>query len=235
MATTPACAHLSQNRDVVTRYSPAKPAAAEALLGGPNPWLKLQAIYPHFVRQQTDASCSVATVTTILNTVRAQSLRRPVSQDQVLRTDPSGVWLDSTRDAQSQGVDLDAMALHVLQAFHAFASRHVGVDVRRIGQSRAEFRAGLESALAAGEASPFDNFILINTLQSLLIADGEPVGHMSVVGAWDAKRQRVLVLDVDNRAPMPYWVSIETLIAGMATSDDVTGEGRGYVFVRMDR
>ena len=187
------------------------------------------------MRQQTDASCSVATVTTILNTVRAQSQRRPVAQDQVLRADPSGVWQSSTRDVHSQGVDLDAMALHVLQVFHAYASRHVGVDVRRIGQSRAEFRAGLESALAAGEASPYDNFILVNVLQSTLIGDGEATGHMLVVGAWDSRRQRVLVLDVDNRAPMPYWVDIETLIAAMASQDDATGEGRGYVFVRMDR
>ena len=107
--------------------------------------------------------------------------------------------------------------------------------ISAIGQSRAEFRAGLESALAGGETAPADNFVLINALQSALIGDGEPTGHMSVVGAWDAKRQRVLVLDVDSRAPMPYWVAIESLIAAMATQDDVTGEGRGYVLVRMGR
>lgn len=54
---------------------------------------------------------------------------------------------------------------------------------------------------------------------------------MSVVGAYDARARRVLILDVDNRNPMPYWVSVDALVDGMNTVDDMTGEPRGYLLI----
>lgn len=234
MVTSNACAILApQHNDTVRHYGPAKAAAMHDLLAPPCRWLKLQAMAPYFVRQQTDASCSVASVTTVLNTVRAQSRKRAVLQDQVLQSDPSGLWAQATKDAHSDGVNLEGLALHVMQSFYTQASRHVAVDVRRMGLSRGEFRAALEHALGAGEDNPHDHFMIVNVLQSRVLGDGEPMGHMSVVGAWDAKRQRVLILDVDNRKPDPYWVAIETLIDAMNTTDDVTGERRGYLLIRL--
>jgi len=44
---------------LVRRYGKAQPVVIEELLSGPTPYRKLQALYPYFVRQQTDASCSV--------------------------------------------------------------------------------------------------------------------------------------------------------------------------------
>jgi hypothetical protein len=225
------CASVTQGQ--VRRYGKAQPVVAEELLLGPTPYLKLRAIYPHFVRQQTDASCSVASVTTLVNAARAGARKVPLTQEQVLRLDPSGVWAQQTRDAASDGVDLDAMALHVMQAFHSQVSKRVNVDVRRMGRSRPEYVAGLEAALALGEQEPLDHFIIINAPQNLLFADGEPVGHMSVVGAWDGKRRRVLILDVDNRNPAPYWISLDLLVDAMNTTDEITGEKRGYLLIRM--
>jgi hypothetical protein len=225
------CASVTQGQ--VRRYGKAQPVVAEELLLGPTPYLKLRAIYPHFVRQQTDASCSVASVTTLVNAARAGARKVPLTQEQVLRFDPSGVWAQQTRDAASDGVDLDAMALHVMQAFHSQVSKRVNVDVRRMGRSRPEYVAGLEAALALGEQEPLDHFIIINAPQNLLFADGEPVGHMSVVGAWDGKRRRVLILDVDNRNPAPYWISLDLLVDAMNTTDEITGEKRGYLLIRM--
>lgn len=212
------------------RYGRAKPVQVDELLLGPTPYLKLRAIYPYFVRQQTDASCSLATVTTLLNAARAGMRRVPLTQDQVLRSDPSGVWAYKTQDHKGDGVDLDAMALHVMQAFHSQVSRHVNVDVRRMNRSRLEYVTALEQALLEGERTPLDSFIVTNALQSKLFADGDPEGHMSVVGAYDSTHRRVLILDV-AREPMPYWVSIDTLVDAMNTADDVTGEQRGYLLI----
>lgn len=214
-------------------YGRAKPIQAEELLLGPSPYLKLRAIYPHFVRQQTDASCSLASITTLLNAARAGHRRVTLSQDQVLRTDTSGLWQQKVADVTGDGVDLDAMALRVMQAFHHGISKRVNVDVRRMGRSRPAYTAALESALSKGEAEPLDQFIVINALQSKLFADGEPIGHMSVVGAYEAKRRQVLILDVDNRNPLPYWVSVDALVDAMNTVDDATGEPRGYLLIAM--
>ena len=56
---------------------------------------------------------------------------------------------------------------------------------------------------------------------------------MSVVAALDAKRDRVLVLDGDNRNPLPFWVSVAALVDAMATVDDITGEMRNYLLIRV--
>lgn len=223
---------VAHSPHTVQRYGRAKPQQAEELLLDASQHRKFAAIYPHFVRQQTDASCSLASVTTLINASRAGKRRVPVTQEQVLATDTTGAWRKSVQDHLGDGVDLDAMALHVMRAFHAQVSPSVNVDVRRMGRSKQEFTAALESALLEGEASPTGVFVIINALQSKLFADGEVVGHMSVVGAYDARSRQVLILDVDNRNPLPYWVGIDTLVAGMNTSDEVTGEPRGYLLVR---
>lgn len=222
---------VAHSPDTVQRYGRAIPVQAEELLLDPTGYRKLAVIYPHFVRQQTDASCSLASVTTLINAARAARRRVPVTQDQVLATDTTGVWRRSVADHLGDGVDLDAMALHVMRAFHSQVSKGVNVDVRRMGRSRLEYTAALQTALAEGESSPAGVFIVVNALQSRLFKDGEPIGHMSVVGAYDARARRVLILDVDNRNPMPYWVSVDALVDGMNTVDDMTGEPRGYLLI----
>jgi glutathione gamma-glutamylcysteinyltransferase len=60
----------------------------------------------------------------------------------------------------------------------------------------------------------------------------DPIGHVSVVGAYDAASERVLVFDVDASSPRPYWVSLSRFVQGMNTPDDETGIARGYLVVR---
>ena len=229
-----ACSATSASQGPIRHYGRAKPLGAQALTISAQQHPKLRLMLPHFARQETDASCSVASAATLINTVRAAMGRRPVTQDQVVRSDASGLWASATRDAHSDGVDLDGMALHVMQSFYALVSKHVTADVRRVGPHRTDFKKALESSLIDGENQPLDHFIITNARQSDLFTEGEPIGHMSVVGAYDAAAQKVLVLDVDNRDPMPYWVKLSTLVDAMDTADDVTGEKRGYVLVRMN-
>jgi hypothetical protein len=38
---------------------------------------------------------------------------------------------------------------------------------------------------------------------------------------------------VDNRNPAPYWISLDLLVDAMNTTDEITGEKRGYLLIRM--
>jgi hypothetical protein len=54
---------------------------------------------------------------------------------------------------------------------------------------------------------------------------------MAPVAAYDAEKRRVLLLDPDREWYEPYWVADETLLAGLASVDPVTGRPRGLVRV----
>jgi hypothetical protein len=75
--------------------------------------------------------------------------------------------------------------------------------------------------------------MLVNFLQS--VATGDPqgaIGHIAPVGAYDAKTQRVLLLDPDRQWYEPYWVPDKLLLLAMATTDKTSARGRGYVWVK---
>ena len=63
--------------------------------------------------------------------------------------------------------------------------------------------------------------LVANFLQSVYTGDA-PVGHVSPVGAYDAKRARVLVFDVDRKWYEPYWVPEKAFVEGLATADPVS-------------
>lgn len=194
---------------------------------------KLGLLAQQFVRQETDASCSVASVTTILNAVLAYRHRTPVTQQQVVAADSTGHWATATATADSQGVTLDQLGLFAMQAFYAAGIKRVGVDVNHVRDQGETTVNQLVAVLDKLETTDDDYFVIVNFLQSAYFKDGDPIGHMSAVGAFDLAHERVLVLDVDPREVRPYWVSLQQFVAGMQTSDDETGEPRGYLVIRL--
>ncbi len=215
------------------RYGPSSPLQ---LAAGDHPiWEspKLQALLARFVRQETDTSCSVAAVSTVLGAALLQRGRPPLRQQEVLAADSTGSWARATGDAHASGTTLERLALYTLAACQRAGLRQVGVDVVHLTAANADSRASLVHNLELSQRLPHTHYLIINFLQSTYIGDGEAVGHMSVVGAYDAAKQRALVLDVDNRMLQPYWVPLHVLLAGMHTADDETGEPRGYLVVRM--
>ena len=213
------------------RYGSAHPFDIAADSG--TPYSKLVVLAQQFVRQQTDTSCSVASVTTVLNAVLAQRRRTLATQEQVVAADRTGHWATATATEHSSGVTLDQLGLFTMQAFSAAGIKRVGVDVNHVRDLGETTVNQILSVLDKHEHFADDYFVIVNFLQSAYFKDGDPIGHMSVVGAYDAARERVLILDVDPRDVRPYWVSLPQFMAGMQTSDDETGEPRGYLVIRM--
>ena len=90
------------------------------------------------------------------------------------------------------------------------------------GADAVAIRREIAANLAAGE-----DFVLVNYARRAL---GQPGGgHISPLGAYDARSDSFLIMDVNpNRAPW-VWVAAEDLITAMRTFDTV--ENRGYLLV----
>ena len=102
----------------------------------------------------------------------------------------------------------------------------VKAEVHHAGDSSVdEFRKLASEAL--GQPG---HFVIINYLR---VAIGQEVGgHISPLGAYDAKSDRFLVLDVARYKYPPVWVRTEDLFGAMNTVDkDNAGKTRGYVLV----
>jgi hypothetical protein len=215
----------------VGRYAPATPLQmGDWSQSGRPP--KLNVLWPHFERQQTPTSCSVASVATVLNAALATKRRPAVSQQTIIDTQTTGAWARLTANANAPGVTLDQLALYAMQAFYVQGLTRVAVDVVHIQKADENTRQALQSVLERNNQTSSTYFMVANFLQSAYVKAGEAVGHMSVVAQYDIEQARVLILDVDPNIPDPYWVPLDNFLAGMATEDDETGEPRGYLVIR---
>lgn len=72
-------------------------------------------------------------------------------------------------------------------------------------------------------------FVLVNFLRAAIGQDGG--GHWSVLAAYDARSDRVLILDVSKYMFEPEWVRIGTLRKAIDTLDTTSDKARGLVLV----
>jgi hypothetical protein len=191
------------------------------------------ALTPYYAAQESDNSCSVAAVTMLVNALRAE---RALQAPDELATATRAVdmldhkaWRDKIAK-EGAGVSLgDAAEIvaSVLKAYEVEAT----VKVVRFNDDQEESLVRLRKMLAANEDSSRD-IILVNFLQSVATGDPEgAVGHFAPVAAFDAARDRVLLLDPDRRWYEPYWISTATLLEAITTKDDATGLSRGLLHV----
>jgi len=72
-------------------------------------------------------------------------------------------------------------------------------------------------------------FVLVNYLRTTLKQKGG--GHWSVLAAYDAETDRVLILDVAKFKYTPAWVDIPTLRTAIDTMDTTSNKPRGLILV----
>jgi hypothetical protein len=193
------------------------------------------ALSPYYVHQQDGRSCSVASVATLVNAARSHqelsSSDELVTQKTLLEKAKLDSWSKGVGDG-GHGVTLDQLGEIVRRSLEAYGIKPVSVEVRHEDKSGPEALAELRRVLAENEKSDAD-FVVANVLQGTLTGDPEGGGHIAPIGAYDAKADRVLVLDPDRQWYEPYWVKTETLLAAMSTRDSESSRSRGYVRVKL--
>lgn len=186
-----------------------------------------QAYWPlsiQFVTQKNQAYCGVATMVMILNALAVGAPDTPgiepfktFTQDNVLN--PATEQILPQAVLMENGMTLDQLA-RLLGTYGVKAEVH-HADMSSIDDFR---------ALAARALGSSGSYVVVNYLRRAL---GEELGgHISPLGAFDAKTDRFLVLDVARYKYPPVWVKTADLYSAMNTVDaDNEGRRRGFALI----
>ena len=193
------------------------------------------ALAPYYVGQYTETACSLATAVMVVNAGRANIARsagtKLITQTSLLETVASELWRAGVASDDGHGVGL--VQLQGLLAASFGANEIAAADVEAVPLLRHTTEAldRFRAVLRACEAEP-GRFVIANYYMAAVIGRGD-YGHFSPIGAYDAARDRILILDVYRVEFEPYWVPAERLFEGMATINRADGEPRGYLTVRL--
>jgi hypothetical protein len=178
---------------------------------------------PTFAVQNTQSYCSVASAITVLNALPIKKPVEPAYAPYAFFTQTNYFTSEVTKVIGPQTVQ--AMGMTRDQMAETLALQ--GVKVKSVaGDSlnEEELRTLLRKALGDD-----GQFVLVNFLRAVLGQVGG--GHWSVLAAFDAPSDSVLILDVAKYKYSPAWVSISTLRKAIATLDTTSNKSRGLVFV----
>lgn len=191
-------------------------------------------LIPYYVPQTGGRMCSVASFAMVLNAARAGRVLtaddKLILQDDLVRQVKVEDWPAKVTDAATT-ITLAQLVNVMKEALKVYKIEYSGVEafvVEDISKATVE---KFHKILVENEKSAKD-FVLVNFIQRAATDDAE-VGHVAPVGAYDAVRRKLLLLDPDREYYEPYWVSIEDVVAGMATHDKDAGKNRGYLRVRL--
>ncbi len=189
-------------------------------------------ISPYYVPQQDGRSCSLASVTMIVNAARSgQKLTvddELATQAGVLKRVNDEIWNKGLSDV-GHGISLDQLKPLIEKSLKAYNVNDVAVTVVHTNDTSEKTKKALHQALVENEKSA-KNFIIANFNQKVYTDDAE-AGHIAPIAAYDAKTKRVLIMDPDRLWYEPYWVSEDVFLNGMATHDKTSDQFRGYVTI----
>jgi len=193
------------------------------------------AIAPYYVPQRDGKSCSLGSVTMVMNAARASKDLTTddelVTQDRLLEKAGNEFW-KSALGTLGRGVPLPKLGPIVEDSLRASGFSKFKVEVVHVENGSASNLVSLRQVLVENERSARD-FIIANFDQGIYTGDTGG-GHISPVGAYDSAKKRVLIMDTDRQWYEPYWVSDETFLRGMATVDKDSGKKRGYVWIKIE-
>jgi hypothetical protein len=170
---------------------------------------------PFYIPQRTTSDCSPAAIAMVVNALRGL----PANADQELVTEHSLMaavadqdWMVKTTEDGS-GVTFEETTRYFKKSLDAFDL--TGATIIAVQPAAADSAAldGFRRTLAENEDSS-DNVMLVYFNQGVVTGDWDGP-HISAIGAYDAKSDRVLIMDVDRNWYVPYWTSTKTLLASL--------------------
>lgn len=188
-------------------------------------------LIPYYVPQHNDKACGVASTVIVLNALfapgRNTSESKNVDVDELFKLNP---FYKKAVGTNGKGIMLDQLGDALTKVFEKTTDATYTVTVERFDgkPSKSELKR-FEKLLAANEKNP-KNFIIANFLQGVLTGDrGGMVGHISPIGAYDARKKKVLILDTDRKYYQPYWVKVDKLFDAINTTDPASSKKRGLI------
>jgi len=211
----------------------------------PNDNALKQALARHFVRQYHEASCSVASLVTVVNALRSgeKSRLKPITQMDILERVKVGHWKERMSEKGHngrRGVPLALLGQIVKESLEIYELPYLRVET--VGASLSpgeaqEIRATLLRRLTDFETK--GNGILIAHFNQGVYLPTLGIPHISPVGGFDARTGQVTLLDVDaSRIGGPYRIGFDTFYKGLACSYNpvfrhLGYKNGGYVFIKL--
>jgi hypothetical protein len=184
------------------------------------------ALSSFYVPQQDGSACGIASMTMLLNGLRVHLMKN--ASDRWLTQ--KGL-LEKVKINYSRGLTLDQLAESVNQSLKEFGIQ-AKVDVIHADGTPGQIKK-VRERLIQNEKSDRD-LILANFHQTVYTGDPEGVGHISPIGAFNAKNNEVLIMDVDRDYYEPYWVKFENFYQGIHSTDSSSKLKRGLVVVELN-
>ena len=204
---------------------------------------KVEALLTSRVAQFNSYSCSAASAATVLNAIRRlsapESGNHPLSQQEILSRVDLHHWRERVSDAGYRG--RHGMSLHdfgevvqaALQACRIHSATVETVEIHPRMNDLPQRKARLRRVLEFQARSP-GQFLIAHFTQAEYFGQWYG-GHISPVGAFDRRQQRVLVLDVDPECPTPYWVAFDRFFEGLIGRRKTIGApGGGDVNIQIE-
>ena len=192
--------------------------------------------------QFNNYSCSVATVAMLINGARRllnnEAILEEIDQRKILERVNLGHWAERVSDAGYKGrhglpfSDFGRVVKAGFDAFNIPVSNIETVATPPQAVDQASRRNHLRAALESMTSSDRE---LIGAYFTQGVFIGQWHGHhISPVGAYNVKGQRVLILDVDAERFEPYWVQFERFFEGLLGRTNIYNDkGGGYVRIRL--
>lgn len=194
--------------------------------------------YAPFVKPQfTTSACSIATVTAAVNGLAGLP---PHAEDTVMSQTDMLELVGSDEWAALSAEGGDGVTFWQLVDFAGMAVEAAGIGRYAVAPfnpaGAGEMEAGrLRELLIQNEASA-DDVGLIYFNQGVVTGDWDGP-HIALVGAYDAARDMVLILEVDQEWYVHYWTPLPVLLEAMvkptsAEHGPLEGETGGLVVIR---
>lgn len=184
------------------------------------------ALIPYYEGMRGPHSASAASAAMVLNALRQDtrysSADELIGEEALLKTTAAHGWAQRLSGEKPAGVDLNVFGA----LFEASLSTYgISAEVRTIPVDADA--APVRKLLRDNELSD-KNFMIALYKQSVFTGDPEgAVGVYAPVGAFDAERDAVLVLETDRKWYEPYWVSLDTFVKAMSALRDAEGKPAG--------
>ncbi len=226
--------------DPAPKYGPSgRPAASllkrERTFIKESPAPDFWALIPYYEGMRGGHSASAAAMAAVLNALRQEtdytSADELITEESLLKKIPAKDFADRLKGEKPAGIGLAQFGAVFQSALRAYGLKNTSVKVVTASDSHPETAAAIRKILVENEAGD-KNQIVARYIQSAFTGDPEgAVGTYSAVGAFDAARDRVLILETDRKYYEPYWVSLETFVKGLAGLKDKAGKADGGLVV----
>lgn len=186
-------------------------------------------IIPYYRAQSTNASCSIASVTMIVNALipsyTLSSETKLFTEQSLLKLSGSKRWKDAVA-SDGKGMSLKNLTLEIRNLLPKLGLSNYEADYREMlsGADDSVFQETLSKQMKG------EGWIILNYDQGLVMGSGS-YGHFSPVASYWSQKNKILVLDTDATWYEPYWVGFNVLTNSMKTFDNDLKQPRGYIWI----